>query len=92
MTENVDLNLLAKLCQQTLAELRSLRTDVNDVRHLVLQNVDYTRRVERRMGEIGDDLELMIKAEIGGRFAHLETRIENTLSGLSERVTALEES
>ena len=91
MPDTIDLKFLAKLCQQTLSEVRSLRSEVSDVRALVLQNVEYSRRVERRMTELGDDLELMLKAEISGRLANFETRIENTLAPLVSRVEALEQ-
>ncbi len=46
--------------------------------------------VERRMGDLRDDLELMFKSELIGRFAHFETTIEHQLSALSNRVAALE--
>ncbi|MGH6922556.1 MAG: hypothetical protein ACRED5_02195 [Propylenella sp.] len=91
MPENVDLNFLAQLCQQTLAEVRSLRKEVGDVRTLALQNVDYTRRLERRMHESSDDLELMLKAEIGGSFSQFEVRVERTLAPLVSRIEALEQ-
>jgi hypothetical protein len=80
MAENVDLNFLAQLCRETLAEVRSLRKEVGEVRTLTLQNVDFTRRVERRMNESRDDLELMLKAEIGGNFSRFETKVERTLA------------
>ena len=62
MTETVTLDLLARLCEQTLREARALRKEVADVRTLSLQSIEYARRIERRMGEQRDDLELMIKA------------------------------
>ena len=56
--------------------------------------------IERRVSEQRDDLELMIKAELGGGLAHMQTQlehhlrpIENRLMGLDRleaRVTALE--
>ena len=90
MPENIDPNFLATSCQQALAEVRSLRKEVSDVRTLALQNVDYTRRIERRMIEVRDDLELIFKAEIGGSFAQFETRVEISLAPLVSRIEALE--
>jgi hypothetical protein len=90
MPDNIDLNFLAKLCQQTLDEVRALRKDVSDARALALQGVDFTRRVERRMNELRDDLELMLKAEIGGRLAHFEGKVEAILAPLVNRIEALE--
>jgi uncharacterized coiled-coil protein SlyX len=46
--------------------------------------------LERRLAEVVPDLELMLKAELLGRFAHFETSIEHQLSALSDRVAALE--
>jgi|SRR6185503_5914979 len=98
--EVVTIELLARLSHQTLQELRALRKEVGDVRSLALQTVDYPRRVERRMGQLRDDLELMIKSEVGGALAHMQTQIENhfqplqdrflQLDKLAERVDALE--
>ena len=51
MTETVTLDLLARLCEQTLREACALRKEVADVRTLSLQSIEYARRIERRMGE-----------------------------------------
>ena len=85
-----DITLLARLAEQTLSELRLLRKDVADVRTLALQNTDFARRVDRRVGELKDDLELMIKSELMGQLAHVESRLETSLDTLSERVAAIE--
>jgi hypothetical protein len=80
--EVITLELLARLCQQTLQEARALRKEVADVRTLGLQTVEYARRIERRGGEIErrvgeqrDDLELMIKAELSGALANMQTQL-----------------
>jgi hypothetical protein len=49
--ETVSIELLARLGQQTLEELRALKKDVADMRALGLQTIDYARRIERRMSE-----------------------------------------
>ena len=97
MTETVDLNFLAKLCQKTLAEVGSLRKEVGDLRTVTLQLIDYTRRMDRRMTEMDrrmtelkDDLGLIFKAEIGGRFSNLERQVENMLAPLVGRIETLE--
>ena len=36
--------------------------------------------VRNTIGGLRDDLELMIRTEIGGLFAHLETRLENRIA------------
>ena len=97
MTDAVDLTLLATLTRQTLDEVRELRREVSDVRRLALLTSDFTRRLDgrindfdRRLAEMRDDVELMLKSELMGSFAHLETRLERSIDKLGERVTALE--
>ena len=88
MASDVDLSVLPNICERTLSEVRGLRTEHADMRRLVLKTVELTRRVERRMSELDrrvDDLEIMIKAELGGQFAHVETRLENYVHDLIGR-------
>ena len=90
MTETVDLALLAKLAEQTLAEVCQLRKEVADVRTLALQSTEFTPRMERRVNELKDDLELMLKSELMGQLTNVESRIEASIDGLSERGSAIE--
>mgnify|MGYP001302931458 CR=1 FL=1 len=110
MAEDViTLEFLAHLCKQTLDETRALHGEVADVRTLSLQTVEYSRRIERRVGEVDrrvseqrDDLELMVKAELSGGMANIQTQLENylqpikdkllQLDKLQERISALERS
>ncbi|UJW74573.1 hypothetical protein [Rhizobium sp. SL42] len=96
--DTVDLSFLARLGQKTNDELKILRKDVGEIRTLCLQSYDYMKRVERRSGELRDDLEITLKMELGGGIAHLRTglesglrRIEDKLDELSHRLNALEE-
>ncbi|MFN7165566.1 MAG: hypothetical protein ACK4NV_00855 [Pannonibacter sp.] len=70
----IDLEFVLRQQQQVLDELRLLRKDVSDIRSLAVQAVEYSRRIERRVSETRDDIEVMLKAELSGRLAHLETR------------------
>jgi hypothetical protein len=88
--ENITLDFLARLCQQTLHEARALRKGVADMRTLSLQTIEYARRFERRMAEQRDDLELMIKAEFGGSLANMQTQLENHLQPLQDRYLELD--
>ena len=92
--EAITLEFLARLCQQTLQEARALRKEVADIRTLTLHAIEYSRRIERRVSEQRDDLELMIKAELGGAFAHMQTQMENhqqqEMDRLVARIRALE--
>jgi hypothetical protein len=63
---------------------------VVDVRTLGLQTVDYARRIERRVSEQRDDLELMIKAELGGALANMQTQLENHLQPLRDKFLELD--
>jgi len=109
--EVITLEFLAHLCRQTLEETRALRKEVADVRTLSLQNVEYSRRIERhvddverrvgdvdrrvgdvarRVGEQRDDLELMIKSELMGGMAHMQTQLENYLQPINDRLLQLD--
>jgi hypothetical protein len=84
---NVDLQFLAKQHQRMLDETRLL----------VVSGYKLTRRVERRQSEMRDDLEVMIKMELGGALANVQPSIENSLAriegtfeDLANRVDALE--
>jgi len=73
-----------------LEQLKAIRRDIADVRTLTLQNSDYIRRLDRRMSELRDDLEMMIKAELMGRLGHFETVMEQRLDALGERIAHIE--
>ena len=70
--------------------LKDLRKEVRDVRTLVLQLADRTRRLEQyqetqfvavnqRLNGLKDDLELMIKSELMGRLGNFEIRMMNLI-------------
>jgi hypothetical protein len=84
--DGVNLDLIGKIMLEMQGELRSLRAEQRDLRTLVLAQVEQGRRVERRVGELRDDLELMIKAELMGRLGHFETQMEHRLDALAERI------
>ncbi len=87
----ISLELLTRLCQQTLQEARATRKELADIRAVSLQTIEYARRIERRVAEQRDDLELMIKAELGGSLAHLQTRIENHLQPIEDRLRGFDQ-
>lgn len=69
-----------------LRHLRDIRRDLTDQRTLLLSLVDQVqrmeRRLERRISETKDDIELMLKAELMGRMGNFETRFEARLEAL----------
>ena len=89
--EPISLDLLARLCRQTLQETRATRKEMAEVRSLSLQTIDYARRIERRVAEQRDDLELMLKAELGGSMAHMQTQLDNHLQPIEDRLRGLDE-
>jgi hypothetical protein len=46
---------------------------------------DFEKRLDQRFGELRDDLELMLKAEVLGRLTHFETRIDQKIEELLAR-------
>lgn len=75
-----------------LSILKEIRADIREHRTLLLQLVDANQRsnarfdiIERRMGDLRPDLELMLKGELLGRRTHFETQIENRLDELEAR-------
>lgn len=96
-TETISIEFLAKQAKLNMDELRLLRKDVSDMMRLLNATYELTRRVERREGELRDDIELMIKMEIGGSLANIQTtldgslaRIEDTVGDVVQRVESLE--
>ncbi len=73
-----------------LTLLREIRTELRDLRAVTLGNTEATRRTERRVGELRDELELMLKVEALGRSAHFETLYDEKLAKLEERIAAVE--
>ncbi|WP_421577513.1 hypothetical protein [Shinella sp. M31] len=88
-TEAISLDFLAKQAKIQMDELRPLRKDVADMMRLVTGTYDLTRRVERRETELRDDIELMIKMELGGSLANIQTSIESSLSRIEQSIDVL---
>jgi chromosome segregation ATPase len=82
MTE-VTLEMLGRLMERNLTEQAALRSDLREVRSLALALSEQGRRVERRVEELRDDLELMLKTELMGRLGHFEAQIERRLEDMT---------
>jgi Mg2+ and Co2+ transporter CorA len=85
-TDNISLDFLAKQSKLQIEELRQLRKDMADMMRLLNATYDLTRRVERRETELRDDVELMIKMELGGSLANIQTTIDASLSRIEQSV------
>ena len=69
-----------------IEHLRSLRAEVADMRTVLLASIDRSRRVERRIEEMRDDLEIMIKAELMGRPGNFEAHVDARLDAMREQI------
>lgn len=88
--ERVSLELVARLLRDMQAEQRAQRAELRDHRSLLLLQVEQGKRVERRLSELRDELELMLRAEIMGRLGHFEIQMDRRLEELEGRLAALE--
>ena len=86
----IDLQFIARQLERVLDEQRALRQETGDVRNLVIGLADQNRRLDRKMGDIQADLELMFKSELGGRLSNMESRLEartdRQIDSLLERI------
>jgi len=76
---------------------KDIRVELRDHRTLLLQLADGSRRhdrrfndMERRLGDLSAELELMVKSELMGRLSHFETQIDEKLAQLQDRLHAVE--
>lgn len=89
-TDNISLEFLAKQSKLQMDEMRLMRKDLGDMMRLLNATYDLTRRVERRETELRDDIELMVKMELGGSLANIQTAIESSLSRIEDSVRTVE--
>ncbi|KQW31188.1 hypothetical protein ASC71_02595 [Rhizobium sp. Root1240] len=85
-TDNISLDFLAQQSKLQIEEMRQLRKEMADMMRLLNGTYDLTRRVERRETELRDDIELMIKMELGGSLANMQTTIDNALSRIEASI------
>lgn len=93
-TDTVDLTFIGRTLEAIQREQREARKELGDIRQLALGIVDQGHRTDRRIVDMKDEIELMIKAEIMGRLANFETRttdaVIRAIDILEERVQRLE--
>src|SRR4051812_41997986 len=105
MTEPT-MTALFRLAEANNAEQRLIREDLRRLTGLMSGVTASLIRLSSRIDEVGrqtsaqisdvrDDLALLIKGEIGGQFANLETRLEQgrdrEITALAQRVEELEQ-
>ena len=81
-----DLAMAEEPTSLIIEHLGSLRAEVADMRTVLLASIDRTRRVEERIEEMRDDLEIMIKAELVGRLGNVEAHVDARLDAMREQV------
>ncbi|TPP10385.1 hypothetical protein [Rhizobium glycinendophyticum] len=79
-TDDIRLGFLAQQSKLQMEELRQVRKDLADIMRLLNGTYDLARRIERRETELRDDIELMVKMELGGSLANMQTTMDNALS------------
>jgi hypothetical protein len=60
MSEPVNLEWIGKTLLAMQSDQRAILRENSDMRTLVLALVDQGRRIERRVGELRDDIEVMV--------------------------------
>ncbi len=80
-SDTISIEFLARQQAQLLEEVRAARAESREVRRTFSVISDHFSRQERRIAELRDDVETMVKLEIGGAIANLETRLETYVEG-----------
>jgi hypothetical protein len=80
MAEVVNLEFIAAQLCLVLDEQRALRTEQGALRGEQRRMADTLAGLSRSIEHIRDDLTVSIKAELGGLFANLETRLEHRIA------------
>jgi hypothetical protein len=100
MAENVDITLLAKVCQDTLSEAKAIRRDLADVQSLAVKTVDVLGLMERRSEARFNVIETRFAAiderltAIEGRFGVADTRfaaIDSRFAGVDARLRGIDQ-
>lgn len=79
--DTISLEFLARQQAQLLEEMKATRAESREIRRSFSLISDHFSRQERRIAELRDDFETMIRLEIGGAIVNLETRLENYVDG-----------
>lgn len=87
--DGVTLEFLAKLVQKSIEEGRQIRKELLELKQLHVSHYEMTRRMDRRINELRDDIEVMVKMELGGALANMQTSIESTLGRMENKYDEL---
>lgn len=84
--DTLSLEFLARQSKLQMEEMRELRKDMANMMALLNATYEQTRRAERRHMELRDDIEVMVKMELGGTLANMKTSLETSLARIEETV------
>jgi hypothetical protein len=100
MAENVDITLLAKICQDNWAETKAMRRELAEVQRLAIKTVDVLVGMEQRNEGRFAAIEARF-AGIDDRFSVIDTRfaavdsrfiaVDSRLRGIDQRITDLKD-
>lgn len=90
-TDNLVLTILRDIRKEQAEHRTLLLGVVESLRRLETRSDKRSLGLETRLGEMRDDLELMLKSELLGSRAHFETAYDHKLEALAERLAALED-
>lgn len=79
MAEEITYELFTRRFDQLNDMHRELRADIRALGDSMLQLSRQISNLDRRISDVKDELEGTIKIEMGGAFAHLETRLEHLI-------------
>lgn len=102
-TDNVDYAFIGRQLEKVLTEMKAMRRDVATAVTAATTNLEYSRRIERRMGEgdqrmaqlgqrideLKDDVGAILKIEIGGALANLQTRLDERFEKIEDSLASL---
>lgn len=79
MSDNISLDLFNRRFEKLNEMHRELRDDIRKMADSMPQLSRQISSLDRRVSDVKDELEGTIKMEIGGSFAHFESRIEQLI-------------
>jgi predicted nucleic acid-binding Zn-ribbon protein len=79
MADEITYELFTRRFDQLNDMHRELRADIRALGDSMLQLSRQISNLDRRISDVKDELEGTIKMEMGGAFAHLETRLEHLI-------------
>jgi NTP pyrophosphatase (non-canonical NTP hydrolase) len=84
--DNIDLNFIARQLSKLFEEMGELRRQVRQVQESQVGVMRAISHLDTRIADNKADLESMVKVEIGGAIANLETRQETSFNPQFEAV------